>query len=142
MIVTFSKCVSGRFWKPKPLFWLIGLIPKWKPKLDDIFGRYRTWYQNQISKIKSCNKYWNYLALVWGIFSIIKGPLKPKELAPIKFGHSEKDTKFEKIFHLKFCVLLRMSKLYQYRNLTLVSVPNTKTWFRSYTIIIILTKIS
>ena len=30
----------------------------------------------------------------------------------IKFGHSEKGTKFEKIFVPKFCALLRTSKLY------------------------------
>ena len=29
----------------------------------------------------------------------------------VKFGYSEKATKFEKIFHLKFCGLLRISQL-------------------------------
>ena len=58
----------------------LGLIRKWKPKFDDTFGRYRNWYQNQISKVKSCNKYWNYLALVWGIFSHHKRASKTKRI--------------------------------------------------------------
>ena len=56
-----------------------GLVPilKPKPKLTDTFGQYRNQYRNHISKGESSYLYWNNLALVLGIFPIIKGPLKP-----------------------------------------------------------------
>ena len=54
----------------------LGPIPKPKPKLantNHTFVRYRNQYRNHISEGKS-----SYQKYVWGIFSIIKGPLKPK----------------------------------------------------------------
>ena len=58
----------------------LGPIPKPKPKLADTFSCYRNGYRNHISKRESSYQYY-----LWGIFSIIKGPLKPNLLPNIKY---------------------------------------------------------
>ena len=60
-----------------------GPMQKPKPKLVDAFSRYRNWYRNHIFKGESSYQYQNNLALIWGIFFIIKGALKTK--FPCKF---------------------------------------------------------
>ena len=57
----------------------LGPIPKPKPKLADTFGQYHNRYRNHISKRESSYQYLNNLALVWGIFFILK--LAPKTMA-------------------------------------------------------------
>ena len=56
----------------------LGPIPKTKLKLAVTFGRYSNRYRNHISKGESSYQYQDNLALVWGIFFIIKGALKTK----------------------------------------------------------------
>ena len=63
-------------------YFVLGPIPKLKPKLVNTFGRYRNRYQNHISKGES--SYQVNLALVWGNFSIIKRPIKPNLLPNFK----------------------------------------------------------
>ena len=87
----------------------VGPILKPKPKLVNSFGRYRYQYRNHI-------KGRIYLVLVWGVFSITKGPLKPY-LLPNYFWRSgfifkvlkthpqERSGKHEKNLKLKVLVL-------------------------------------
>ena len=114
------------------LYFGLGPIPKPKPKLTDTFGEYHNRNQNHISKGESSYRYWNNLALVLGIFSIIKGPLKPNLLPDFKY------------FWIIFNPQINMRKIrlkwlrkkqfrLRYQNWTLVWVPDTKNWFRSYT---------
>ena len=59
--------------RPKTLFWS-------DTKTETQIGQYRNRYQNHISKGES-----SYLLIVWGIFSIKKGPLKPNLLPNLKY---------------------------------------------------------
>ena len=61
-----------------------GFGPISKPKLADTFGRYPNRYRNHIHSGESSHWFWNNLALIWGIFSIIKGPVKQNLLPNMK----------------------------------------------------------
>ena len=129
-----------------------GPIQKPKPKLVDAFSWYRNWYRNHISKGESSYQYQNNLALIWGIFFIIKGALKTE--FPCKFWILlDFILRSGFIFMLiKIYILLRSGKQeknwrkkirkensfsfgkknwlpYRYRNWTLVAFPIPKPGF-------------
>ena len=112
-----TTCPFDSSVQPKPLFLF------WSDTGTQI-GRYRNWYWKHISKGESSYQCKINLALVWGIFFIIKGPHKPNLQANlwrcwlifkiIKAYTPERSRKKEKIW------TFLKKKCFGYRNWTLV----------------------
>ena len=95
----------------------LGPIPRQKPKLANTFSQYCNQYLNHISKGEFDVIFYKFLDYFWRsgfIFKLIKTWI------PQKVGN-----KWEK--------KISFGKKIGYNTDTDISVPNIKTWFRSYT---------